>query len=89
MDQSTIKTKLNLSDRSFDLGLKALSKLGLKHHLENKKYRFKLIENNQDINFKLLLEDFLSAIQEEKFQQQYFHQVPLPTITQQLLTVGE
>ncbi|MEM6614181.1 MAG: single-stranded-DNA-specific exonuclease RecJ [Cyanobacteria bacterium P01_C01_bin.72] len=86
VDKSTIQTKLNISDRSFYLGLKALNKLGFKHQLEANKYRFTLTESKQDLELNLELENFLAAIKEEKFQQQYFHQVPLPTITHQLLT---
>ncbi len=81
-----IRTKLNLSDRSFYLGLKALYQFGFQHQIEEDKYRFSPTENIQKIEPQLALNNFLSAVKEEKFQQQYFHQVPLPTITQQLLT---
>lgn len=81
-----IKTKLNLSDRSFHLGLKALYQFGFQHQIEEDEYRFSLTENIQKTEPQLALNNFLSAVKEEKFQQQYFHQVPLPTITQQLLT---
>lgn len=81
-----IRTKLNLSDRSFYLGLKALYQFGFQHQIEEDEYRFSLTENIQKTEPQLALNNFLSAVKEEKFQQQYFHQVPLPTITQQLLT---
>ncbi|PSB12091.1 single-stranded-DNA-specific exonuclease RecJ [Pleurocapsa sp. CCALA 161] len=83
--KSQIQAKLNLSDRAFDLGLKALSDVGLTAKLQGNQYYFDLITNNIDINSNNSLDSFLSIIQEENFQQQYFYQVPLSTINQQLL----
>ena len=79
-----IQTKLNLSDRTFALWLKTLEQIGFKYKLENNLYQFALKEKELNSDLDHELESFLLAIQEEKFQQQYFYQVPLPIINQQL-----
>lgn len=81
--KSQIQAKLSLSDRSFDLGLKALCLAGFKHHLERDSYHFIFSENTAS-GLSSAIDSFLSAIEEEKFQQQYFYQVPLPIIDRQL-----
>jgi single-stranded-DNA-specific exonuclease len=83
--KSQIQAKLNLSDRAFDLGLEALANVGLAAQLQEKQYYFDLITNNINVNLNNSLNSFLSIIQEENFQRQYFYQVPLSTINQQLL----
>ncbi|MEY2831535.1 MAG: hypothetical protein RLZZ574_793 [Cyanobacteriota bacterium] len=84
--KSQIQAKLNLSDRAFDLGLKALATVGLASKLQENQYQFDFVENNLDFSLNTTIESFLSIIQEEDFQQQYFYQVPLTTINQQLLS---
>ncbi len=83
--RSQIQTKLNLSDRSFYLGLKALSKVGFDYQLNDNLYHFSLRKTQPKIEVKPDINLFLLVIEEEKFQQQYFHQVPLLTINRQLL----
>jgi single-stranded-DNA-specific exonuclease len=82
--KSQIQAKLNLSDRSFDLGLKALSLAGFKYQLKNDLYCFAISSRETASHLSLAIDSFLLAIEEEKFQQQYFHQVPLATIATQL-----
>jgi single-stranded-DNA-specific exonuclease len=92
--KSQIQGKLNLSDRAFAAGLKTLAEAGLSTILQNDLYHFNFVEQQQDTNLNTSLntglnkdiESFLSIIQEEDFQQQYFHQIPLETINQQLIS---
>lgn len=81
-----IKTRLNLSDNAFFLGLKTLEKAGFKHKLQDKLYCFDFLENTINANLEDQIEYFLSIIQEENFQQQYFYRVPLSTINSQLVS---
>jgi single-stranded-DNA-specific exonuclease len=85
-----IQAKLNLSDRAFAAGLKTLAEAGLSATLQDDLYHFNFVEQQQDIGLNTGLnkniESFLSIIQEENFQQQYFHQIPLSTINQQLIS---
>ena len=82
--RSQIQAKLNLSDRSFAFGLKALSLAGFKYHLAKDSYRFTCDTENTASDLSSAIDSFLLAIKEEKFQQQYFYQVPLPIIDRQL-----
>ncbi|MBW4537167.1 MAG: DHH family phosphoesterase [Pleurocapsa minor HA4230-MV1] len=83
--KSQIQTKLNLSDRAFELGLKALATVGLPSKLQSNQYQFDFVANDRDFSLNTTVESFLSIIQEEDFQQQYFYQVPLTTITQSII----
>jgi single-stranded-DNA-specific exonuclease len=86
--KSQIQAKLNLSDRAFTAGLKALAKAGLESQCVDSLYRFDFVEQQeqqQDVHLNTYIEFFLAVIKEENFQQQYFHQIPLSTINQQLL----
>jgi single-stranded-DNA-specific exonuclease len=83
--KSQIQTKLNLSDRAFDLGLKALATVGLISKLQGEQYQFDFVANNLDLKLNTEIEAFLLVIKEEDFQQQYFHQVPLTTISQSII----
>ena len=82
--KSQIQTKLQIGDRTFALGLKALSAAGFEFKLQQDLYQFNSLEPNLNSGSSSQLESFLLAIQEEKFQQQYFYTVPLPVINQQL-----
>ena len=82
--KSQIASKLNLSDRSVDLGLKALSLAGFKYRLENDSYHFVFDLQNIPSDLNSAVNSFLLAIEEEKFQQQYFYRVPLSIVNQQL-----
>ncbi|MEM9276607.1 MAG: DHHA1 domain-containing protein [Cyanobacteria bacterium P01_F01_bin.143] len=79
-----LRNKIGLSDRSLNLGLQVLKKVGLSWHQEQEYYEFKQefsrsnIEIDQDINL------FLLAVTEEQFQREYFYHVPLSIITKQI-----
>ena len=82
--KSQIQAKLNLSDRSFYLGLKALRQAGFKCRLKNDLYHFVFDPQNMPSDLNSAVNFFLLAIEEEKFQQQYFYRVPLSIVNQQL-----
>ena len=82
--KSQIQAKLILSDRSFDLGLKALSLAGFEFQLKNNLYYFAFGSPKIASQLNSAIDSFLLAIEEEKFQQQYFYQVPLATLAKQL-----
>lgn len=84
-----IQTKLNLSERSFDLGLKALNKIGFDYQVNNNSYHFSWTKKTLKIEAKHDINSFLLVIEEEKFQQQYFYQVPLSTINRQLTPISQ
>ena len=81
-----IKTKLNLSDRSWQLGLQALKQAGFTHKLNQNSYYFSFQPKTINPELSTSIDALLSAIREEYFQQQYFYQVNLSTISRQLLT---
>lgn len=79
--------KLSLSDRTFQLALELLQKLGFRHDLQGSLYQFEFLEQNIDLDLSNLnrqIQYFSVLVKEEKFQQQYFYKVPLHTIKQQL-----
>ena len=82
--KSQIQAKLSLGDRSFDLGLKALDLAGFEYRTKNNSYYFVFNSQNSSSNLTSAVELFLLATEEEKFQQQYFYQVPLSVVNQQL-----
>lgn len=74
-----IQAKLNLSDRSFRLGLKAISTIGFTCQQKGQDFQFSWQEDLpifQEENISM----FLFAVEEEQFQHQYFSQIPLPTL---------
>jgi single-stranded-DNA-specific exonuclease len=71
-----LKEKLNLSDRTLELGLIALSHSGFSHQIKNDRIQIYLSEFDRKTNNSA----FLNALQEELFQKQYFYQVPLDTL---------
>lgn len=86
--KSQIITKLDIGDRSFYLGLKALKQAGFESQLEDNLYQFTFKPNNTNntgVELNSAIDSFILAIEEEKFQQKYFYQVPLSTINQQLI----
>ena len=84
--KTQIQTKLQIGDRAFELGLKALSAAGFSFRLEQDRYQFDFIESELNPQLQERLEALAIAIREEKFQQQYFYQVPLSVIDRQLTT---
>ena len=83
-----LQTKLNLSDRTLNLGLEALEKIGFIQQKKQKNYLFYWQETEVLSNINKSIQTFLNTIEEEQFQKQYFYQVPLSTINQQLQTVS-
>lgn len=83
-----LKEKLNLSDRTLNLALSALTKVGFNYQKTDDYYRFEFSPEPQPTFFiGQEVELFLSAIEEEQFQRQYFYQVPLSTINRQLQVI--
>jgi len=82
--EEELQDRIGLGDRSFNLGLQVLKKVGFSWQQEQELYQFKQeflisnIEMDQDINL------FLLAVMEEQFQREYFYNVPLSIITAQL-----
>ncbi|MBD2493547.1 DHH family phosphoesterase [Nostoc sp. FACHB-280] len=73
--------KLGIGDRSLLLGIKALKYCGF---IATRQDRYlQISQNSQTISSHLVdtaVTQFLSAVSEEQFQQQYFSEVPLSTI---------
>ena len=74
-----IQAKLNLSERTFELGLKAISALGFTCQQQAQYFQFGWnddvsISREKDISI------FLFALEEEQFQRQYFSQISLSTL---------
>jgi len=84
VSKSQIQTKLNLRETSFNYGLKALIAVGFNYYLNKDLYHFEYQENQLVLESELAINSFLLALKEEKFQQKYFHRVPLDLINQQL-----
>ncbi|MDJ0697477.1 single-stranded-DNA-specific exonuclease RecJ [Mastigocoleus sp. MO_188.B34] len=72
--------KLDIGDYSLQLGLKALRLLGFSLQRQDRNLQFeqKLSTKSQDLE--IAINQFLAAIKEEQFQQQYFAAVPLSAI---------
>lgn len=86
--KSQLQTKLNLSDRCFDLGLRALTKAGFPLQVKDSLYYFSIADKTLASDLQSAVDSFLHAIAEEQFQQQYFYQVPLSAIDNQLRSVN-
>ena len=82
--KSQIQTKLNLGDRTFYLGLKALRLAGFEYRIENDSYYFVFNSQNISSDLNSAVNLFLLAIEEEQFQQRYFYRVPLSIVNRQL-----
>ncbi|MDJ0904012.1 MAG: single-stranded-DNA-specific exonuclease RecJ [Xenococcus sp. MO_188.B8] len=80
-----LQDRIGLGDRSLNLGLQILEKVGFSWYQDEEDYKFKQeflisnIEIDRDINL------FLLAATEEQFQREYFYRVPLSIITKQLV----
>ena len=86
--KSQIQAKLNIGDRTFDLGLQALKKAGFTYTYRDKLYQFSFSLETIDPQLQGYINSFLLAIEEERFQQEYFYKVPLSTINQQLIALS-
>ena len=76
-----ITEKLNISVRSFSLGLKALEAIGYSYQCQERTYQFTIEHEEIKDNAIEAIDKFLITVAEEQFQQRYFATVPLPIIT--------
>ena len=85
--KAQFQEKLGLSDRTLNLGFKALSKLGFDCQNNHESLQLSL---SSDVFPEIgdNISSFLEAVAEEQFQRQYFYQVPLSTL-QVMLTQTE
>ncbi|MCU0533251.1 MAG: single-stranded-DNA-specific exonuclease RecJ [Hydrococcus sp. Prado102] len=98
-----LQEKLNLSDRTLNFGLKALSELGFICHCSDRSieisYYNKLSCEQQSATEASYYNKFsskqhnaiaifLEAVREEHFQRQYFYQIPLATLKGHLLATN-
>ncbi|GBF81271.1 single-stranded-DNA-specific exonuclease RecJ [Aphanothece sacrum] len=74
-----LKEELQLIDSTLELGLNLLKKIGFKTTKKKNQLSFTKVTPKNN-NYKEELEIFYEAIEEEKFQRQYFCQVPLTTL---------
>ncbi|MGL5877130.1 MAG: DHHA1 domain-containing protein, partial [Xenococcaceae cyanobacterium] len=81
--KTQLKEKLSLSDRTLELGIKALARSGFVCHYQNKSWYFSYSTqiSSEAQNAKTT---FLEALEEEQFQRQYFSQVPLSILCEQI-----
>jgi single-stranded-DNA-specific exonuclease len=82
-----LQDKLNLSDRSFDLGLQALEKIGFSWSIDEDLYHFTWQSDDLELDLDRAINLFKTAIQEEQFQRQYFDRVSLSTINDRLTSI--
>ena len=80
VSKEQIQTKLNISDCSLNLGLQALSTIGFICKNQEDSYQFVWEQAGIESNSNLVISDFLNAIAEEQFQQQYFATIPIDII---------
>ena len=81
---SQITEKLGISDRAFFIGLEALAKAGFQFKFQDNLYQFNFASDKINAELPTFIDRYILAIKEERFQQQYFHKVPLATINGQL-----
>jgi single-stranded-DNA-specific exonuclease len=81
-----LQEKLGLSDRTLNLGLKALASLGFKYQI-NSESCLQIDYSYTDLDFPVESSEelFLEAIREEQFQRQYFYQISLSTLQENLI----
>lgn len=74
-----IKEKLNLSDRSVNLGLQALEKLGFQCYNQLNSLQITK-DTDPSASKNLSLNQFIAVVREEQFQHEYFYHIPLTTV---------
>ncbi|MDB9528183.1 single-stranded-DNA-specific exonuclease RecJ [Oscillatoria sp. CS-180] len=83
-----IAEKVEISDRTLQIGLRVLEQLGYDVDQQNDQVRFTLRSTTiAPENYELAARPFLSAIQEESFRRQYFAEVSTDTLKQVLGTL--
>ena len=86
VSKKQITDKLEISDRALVSGLQALKAVGFDFQMSKEGYQFSQ-ENSLTIdNAQQQINNFVAIVAEEKFQQQYFTQVPLPVINNHIQT---
>ena len=73
--------KLDISDRSFILGLQALQAIGFNYRQTKQNYQFTFSDNKIINEAQTAINNFLFTVAEEQFQKLYFTRVPLSVIT--------
>jgi single-stranded-DNA-specific exonuclease len=74
-----LRDRLQLSDRTLQLGCETLKHLGFSIHVSGDRLEIDWQDGNSMVQPELI-QPFLLAVQEEQFRQQYFSQVPIETI---------
>jgi single-stranded-DNA-specific exonuclease len=80
----TIQEKLNLSDRTLAVGLRALSQLGFSVQSEGTQLTITESDLTASEPYEHVAAPFLAAVREEQFRRQYFYQVSPETLQQVL-----
>lgn len=81
--QYQLQNKLGIGDRSLQVGFRALKLIGFPVTVLEQEFRITLqapAQHPTDQELAEAIEQFSRAVQEEQFMQQFFYQVPLPTI---------
>jgi single-stranded-DNA-specific exonuclease len=72
--------KLNIGNQSLFLGFQALKHLGFTVKREDNDLQFSWCGNDNETAIDNAITQFLAAVREEQFQQEYFAEVPISTI---------
>ncbi|MBW4667642.1 MAG: single-stranded-DNA-specific exonuclease RecJ [Cyanomargarita calcarea GSE-NOS-MK-12-04C] len=72
--------KLNIGNQSLFLGFQALKHLGFTVKREDNHLQFSWCGNGKETAIDNAITQFLAAVREEQFQQEYFAEVPISTI---------
>ena len=79
VSREQLKEKLNIGDRALSFGLQALLQIGFSYQQNDNDYLFTYVaEPTEEASIEI--DHFLRVVAEERFQQKYFTQVPLPVI---------
>jgi single-stranded-DNA-specific exonuclease len=84
---SQLQEKLGLSDRTLNLGLKALSELGFTCQKNNEFIKIEYC-SKMSSEIEQVTSLFLDGVREEQFQRQYFYQIPLSTLQGHLASIN-
>lgn len=79
-----LQDKLELSDRTIALGLEALYQLGFKCQKHDSFVQINYCYSEISQEMKMTINRFIEAIREEQFQRQYFYQIQLSTLQENL-----
>lgn len=83
IQMTQLQEKLQLSDRTLEIGFKALAELGFEYQQNHLSIQIKYTSQvSQKIEQAIAL--FQEAVLEEQFQRQYFYKIPLSTLQRNL-----